>query len=798
MLHDLRLGLRGLRHNPVFSIVAVTILALGLGATTAIFSVVQGVLLRPLPIAEPDRVIYLRESRLPQFPSFSVSPGNFVTWRRETRTFETMAAIGGSFLILTGGGEPERLRADRVTADLFPMLGVTPLAGRFFRTDEDKPGADGVVVLSEGLWRRRFGADPAILGRSLTLSDRPYTVIGVAPVSIATVIGESQIWVPMAFDDKEAALFGSHYLRALGRLKAGVSLREAAADLDRIALQLETAYPGSNRGWRVLSTPLLDFLVRNVRSALIMLAVAVAIVLAIVCANVASLTLARGMARQRELAVRVALGAGRSGLVRTMLAESVILSIVAGSLGLAVAFGILRAVTALASTSLPRGNELGLNAPVVLFAVALVALAPFVFGLLPAIQVSRTDLRESLAAGGRSVRTALKARTRAALVIGQIALALVLLVGCTLLVRSFVRLLDVDPGFDPRGAISVALALPQPKYPQPADRVRFESRLLERLAALPGVQAAGLTQSMPLSNDYVASLEFEGRPRVDDADRPSANFYSISAGYFRAMGIRVIKGRGIDDRDRDGAPRVAVINETFARRFYPNEDPIGRRIIVTQGNDDLREIVGIVADTKQYGLSEPNPPQVYESYQQQPFSSVEVVVRTAADPALLTASVRSAVRELDPDQPIGRTIALQQLLDNSVGSQRVSLALFTAFAGVALLLASVGLYGLVAYTVSQRTEEIGVRLALGARQTDVLRLVLRQAMTLAAIGSAVGLAASLGAARLMRSLLFETSPTDLASFVVVPVVLLAVTLVAAAVPARRASRVDPLVTRRGQ
>jgi putative ABC transport system permease protein len=796
-MHDARLALRALRQNPIFTCVAMTTLALGLGATTAIFSVVNAVLLEPLPIKDPDRVMFLRESRLPQFPSFSISPGNFLTWRREAKTFEAMGAATGGFLILTGQGDPERLRADRVTGDMFPMLGVTPIAGRYFLHSEDQPGGENVTVLSEGLWRRRFGGEPQAIGRSLTLSGKSYTIVGIAPQSVTTILGDSQLWVPMAFDEKEASLYGSHYLRALGRLKPDATVQEAMADLERVALQLEAAFPDSNGGWRVLVNPIHEYLVRNVRGPLIMLSVAVVLVLMIVCANVASLTLARCMSRQRELAVRVALGAGRRGLVRTMLAESLLLSLLSGVAGLGVAAAILGALTALAPASLPRAGDIGLHPEVVVFAVLLCALAPLVFGLVPAVQVSRTDLRESLAAGGRSVRIVLKTRTRAALVVGQISLAILLLVGCTLLVRSFIRLLDVDPGFDPRSAVVVGLQLPSSKYPEPEDRVRFETRLLEQIAGVPGVLAAGFTQSTPLANDFVASLIFEGQPAVPDADRPSANFYSVSPGFFRAMGIRVIRGRGIDERDRAGAPRIAVVNETFARRFYANSDPIGKRIVVTQGPDDWREIVGIVADTRQYGLAERSPSQIYESYQQQPFSSVDIIVRTSGDPAALTSSLRATVQTLDPDQPLGRVITLQQLLDNSVGSQRFSLALISAFAAVALLLASIGLYGLVAYTVSQRTEEIGVRLALGASPADVLRLIMRQALGMAVLGLVIGLAAAIGAARFTRSLLYEISPLDPLTFIVVPLVLLSVIALASLIPARRAARVDPVIAIRG-
>ena len=798
MLHDLRLAFRGLWKSPGLAIVAVATLAIGLGSTTAVFSVVYGVLLRPLPMGDPDRVVYLRETRLPQFPSFSVSPGNFLAWRRESTTFEAMAATASAAFILTGSGEPERLPGARVTADLFPLLAVPPTLGRYFRLDEDRPGGDPVVVISEGLWRRRFGSDPQVIGRVLNLNHKPYTIAGVSPASLNAIVGDLQLWVPMAFDEKEAALYGSHYLRAFGRLQPGVTLQEAATDLERVSLQLETAFPDSNRGWRVLINPMHEFLVRNVKTALIVLSAAVGLVLLAVCANVASLLLARGLARQREFAVRVALGAERGRLVRDLLAEGLAIATLGGALGLLVAFGILRALRALAPATLPRISEIGLNPIVVLFAVGLALVAPLLFALLPAFQTSHANLRESLAAGGRSVRSALKARTRTALVVTQIALAVVLLVGCTLLVRSFVRLLDVNPGFDPRHAVTAALQIPSQKYPDPVARVQFQTRLMERLAALPGVEAVGLSASLPLVNDFVASLEFEGRPAVDPSDRPTTNFYSVSPGFFQAMGIRLIRGRGIEPTDRPGAPRVVVINESFVRRFFTGQDPIGQRVKVTQGPMDWREVVGVVADTKQYGLSAETPVQTYESYQQQPFSSVEVVLRTSLDPVLLTNDIRQVVRELDPEQPIGRIATLQRVVDDSLGSQRFSLALFSTFAAVALLLAVIGLYGLVAYSVSQQTQEIGIRMALGARPGDVLTQVIRQALTLAAAGIALGVGVALGATQLMRSLLFQTEVTDRATFVGIPLVLLVVIAIASWIPARRAARIDPLTALRSE
>jgi predicted permease len=534
-----------------------------------------------------------------------------------------------------------------------------------------------------------------------------------------------------------------------------------------------------------------------VRSSLLVLSAAVALVLIVVCANAAGLLVARGLSRQKELAVRVALGAERGRLVREQIAEGVVLSLAAGATGLVMAWALLRGLTALAPTALPQMSAIGLDPAAAAFAAAMAAVLPAFFALLPALQAARTDPGPHLAAG-RSPQSALRARTRAALVVGQIALAMVLLVGCGLLVQSFVRLLRVNPGFDPTGGITVNIQVPGQRYPNRASRQEFQRQLLERLAAAPGVAAVGFGHVLPLVGDHSASLEFEGRPNPPPADRPSTNFYGVSPGFFQAMGIPLIRGRLIEDRDRDGQPRVVVINETFARRHYPGEDPIGRRVIVTQGPQEMREIIGIVGDTKQYGLDADTTAQAYESYQQHNFTGGEFVIRGAADPASLTSSIREAVQSIDSDQPIGRVATLQSVLDASVAPQRFSLALFGAFAALGIVLAAVGLYGLVAFTVRQRTVEIGVRLALGARRADVLRQVVGQAAALAAAGIAIGLAAAAGAARLMQTMLYETSTTDLTTYVVVPMVLLGAVLAASAIPARRAARIDPVVALRGE
>jgi putative ABC transport system permease protein len=798
MLRDVRLAIRSLANTPLFTAAALTALALGLGTTAAVFSVVNGVLLEPLPVPDPDRLIYLRDSNPPQFPTFSVSPGNYLAWQRQSRSFDSLGASVTNFHVLTGAGEPERLRVDRATASLFTTLSVAPILGRYFAPDEDRPGGNPVVVIGDTMWRQRFGSDPSIVGRSVTLSGRAYVIVGVAPQTIHAVIGDAQAWVPMAFDDKEAALYGSHYLRAYARLRRDTSLDQARADLDRIAAQLEMAFPGSNKGWRVLAVPMRESLVGSARASLTLLSSAVGLVLMIVCANVASLMLARGFSRQRELAVRVALGAGRSRLVRELLTEAAVLSLAGAAIGVPLAYGLLRTVTLLGPAALPRASNIELDGATLTFTLVTALLAPLVFGLLPALQVSRGDLRGSLAAAGRSVRGSVRARTRAVLVTAQIALAVVLLVSCSLLVRSFLRLQDVDPGFDTDNVIVAGLQVPTQKYPESGARMQIVTRWLERVRALPGVTAAGVTQSVPLANDFVASLEIEGQPPVAPTDRPRTNFYAVSAGFFDAMGIRLLRGRTIEERDGEGAPRVVVINETFARRFFSDADPIGRRILVTQGPAEWREIIGVVESTKQYGVGSDTTLQVYESYQQQFFSSVDVVVKTAVDPVALTNTMRAALREIDPEQPLGRVTTLQRLYDASLGQQRFSVSLFGAFAVIALLLSAIGLYGLVAYSVTQRRQEIGVRVALGATSRDVLALVSRQAVALAGIGILVGAVAALGVGRLMQSLLFATSPADVMTFAAVPVLLALVVVAATALPALRATRVDPLITLRGE
>lgn len=796
---DLRYALRTLRSRPTFLLAAVLALGLGTGATTAIFSVVDAVLLRPLPFAEPHGLTYLLESKLPEMPEFSVSPGNFLGWQAQNSTFDSMAAYGRRPFDLTGAGEPERLAGDRTTFNLFRLLGVRPVIGREFLAGEDVLGGPPVVLLSYGLWQRRFGGDAAIVGRTITLNGLGHTVIGIMPAAMQVLLPTTELWVPMAFTDRERQQHGNHFLRAIGRLKPGVSVAEARADLDTLARRLETEHPEDNTGWRVIAAPLEHYFVRTVRPPLMILLGAVGLLLVAACANVANLLLARGMGRQKEIAVRSALGAGRSRLMRQLLAESLVVALAGGAAGLGLAHWLLRVLLALAPAALPRAADIGLDLRAVAFVLALSLCTPFLFGLPPSLKASRTNLIDLLRTGGRAGHGGVHRRTRRALIVTEIALATILLVGSGLLVRSFARLQQVDPGFTPSQAIVTDLALPGRKYPEPADAYRFYRNLVERVASLPGVGAAGVTAGMPLSSSFVTIVLIEGRPPMLPSQRPPANYYSVSPGYFGAMGIRLLRGRAFTEQDGPTAPRVAVISETFARLLFPGEEPIGKRVQVDMmGPDVWREVVGIVADTRQYGLTEDSTSQFYEPYGQLPFSMMTLIIRTAGDPAGVTPALREAVRTLDPDLPVGQVRTLEDLVAQSISRERFSAFLMSTFAASALALAVIGLYGVLAYAVGQRRLEIGVRLALGARPVDVLRMFVREGFGLALAGTAIGIAGALALSRLMTSMLFGVDPADPATLTLVPVALLAAAVLASLLPAYRAMRTDSVLALRGE
>ena len=793
---DLRYGIRMLLKRPGFAALAALTLAVGIGANTAIFSVVNAVILRPLPYADPDRLLLIRETKLPQFPEFAIAPGNFLDWQSQNEAFEQTEAFRTFFYNLTGEGEPERLRASRITAGMFAMLGAQPTLGRDFLAEEDRPGSDGVAILSYGLWQRRFGGNPQIVGQQMTLNGRGYTVIGVMPATLRFLDRNAELWTPMAFTEQDRQNHGGHFISAVARLKPGITLEQAQSNLSTIAARLEQQYPSSNAGWGVKLTPLFEAAVGQMRPTLLVLLGAVALVLLIACANVANLLLARASSRHKEIAIRSAMGAGRWRIVRQLLTESLVLAIVGGALGVLLAYWGLDLLLSLAPQNLPRMADVSLDGRALGYTLGLTLLTGVIFGLAPALQSSNPDLNESLKEGGRGSTSGRRQGVRSLLVVTEIALALMLLAGAGLMLKSFWRLQQVDPGFKPENALVVNINLPATKYAEDAQQSAFFQQLLERTAALPGVQSVGATQSMPLIGDYILGLVIEGRPEPAPGEEPSTNYYAVSPDYFRAMGIPLLRGRSFTEQDRAGAPRVAIINETLARRFFPDEDPIGKRIHVTNGPETFREIVGIVGDVRQYGLEREPPAQAYEPYLQEPFAGMSLVVRAAADPANLSAAIRQEVFALDKDQPVASVRTLEEVLAASVAQRRFSMTLLGVFGGIALLLASVGIFGVMNYTVAQRTHEIGIRMALGAQRRDILRLVVGQGMTLTLVGVALGLVAAFAGTRLMASLLYGVSATDPLTFTGVALLLALVAFLACYLPARRAMKVDPMIALR--
>jgi putative ABC transport system permease protein len=794
MFNDLRYALRQLIKSPGFAAVTILTLALGIGACTAIFSVVNAVLLRPLDYPDPARLVIIRETNLPDFPEFSASPPNYLDWEKQTKSYEHLAAYSGSRINLTGDGEPQQLVGIKATAHYFDVYGIKPALGRTFLPEEDALGKEHVVVLSYPFWQRVFGGAADVLGRPVQLNGEPYTVIGVAPLGFG-IASKIDAWMPMAFKPDETAndARGGHYLSVVGRLRAGVTVAQAEAELKVLAAQLAKQYPDSNKGWGIFMMPLQDYSVRDVRTVLYTLLGAVGCVLLIACANIANLLLARATARHREISIRAALGASRARLVRQLLTESVLLALCGGLAGMLLARWGLDALLALAPANLPRVTDIHLNAGVLVFSLALSVITGLVFGIAPAWLAASADVNEALKQGSRgSTEGGARGRMRSALVVIEVTLALMLLGGAGLLARSFIQLAHVDPGFTPENATVLRLSLPQKKYALPEQQTAFANSLLERVKNLPGVQAAGLTHSMPLVSDYVLSFNIEGRPALAPSDLPNTNYYAVTPDYFRAMGIRLVRGRVFTAQDDAKAPRVAIINETMARQHFPNEDPIGKRINITNGPDTWREIIGIVGDIKQYGVDKATSSQSYEPFAQVPFSSLNVVIRTNGPPTALLGAIRPTVYAVDKDQPIGTIRPLEEIMADSIARQRFAMTLLTVFSLVALVIAAVGIYGVMAYSVVQRTGEFGIRMALGAQQRDVLRLVLTQGGKLIGLGLIIGLAATLAASRAMGSMLFNTSAQDPLTLATITLLLGAVALIACLLPANRATKVNPI------
>lgn len=802
-MSDLRLAIRNLRLRPGFTAVAVLTLALGIGANAAVFSVVNAVLLRPLPYDDPARVVVLAE-QTPQFPYVSVTRYNYDDWRTRSASFTAMGAVRSLNLTVAGGAEPERVPAKMISASLLPLLGVQPAAGRAFTEDDDRPGAEGVVLLADGFARRRFPAGDS-LGQSLSLDNRPYTIVGVLPPAFelfqaADVYVPFGPWVATLPEDR-----GWHPgIFPIARLKPGVSIETARAELDGIARALEQAYPESNRNVRALITPLQDQFVQNVRPALFLLLGAVALVLLIACANVANLLLARAVGRQKEMAIRAAVGAGRARLVRQLVIESIVLSVMGAAVGLLVAMWGVALLSGPTVSGLPRAQLIGIEWPVVGFALALALVTGLAFGLVPAVQASRVDLRESLNEDGRGsgASGARHGRVRGALVVAEVALALVLLIGAGLLLRSFAALTSQAPGFEIGNLLVVDLPLSPVTYREDATRTAMVERLVARVRQLPGAEGAAVTTMLPMHGSG-ATIHFNraARPPRGPDDYVMAGYRAVTPEYLTTLGVPLRRGRLLEDRDREGAPPVVVINESMARQYFPDLDPLGQRIQLGTEPDPTfptMEVVGIVADMKQ-SFEAGAKAEMFVPYLQHPdpilagmYRNTALVVRTAGRPTTLAGAVRAAVREIDPNQPLVNLRTMEQALSTTVAQPRLQMVLLTLFAAVAALLAVVGVYGVMAYAVSQRTQEIGVRVAMGASPGAVVRMVVGQGFALAIVGVAIGMVGAAAVSRVMQGLLFDIASADPLTFVAAPLLLLAAALTACYLPARRASRISPI------
>jgi putative ABC transport system permease protein len=792
ILNDMRYGFRQMAKAPGFTIVAVLTLAFGIGASSSVFSIVSAAMLRPLPYPEQDRLVMVYEL-LPRLGRFAVAPGNFLDWRAQNTVFEGIAAYAPGEETLVGPDSAERVPRTTLSWNIFDVLGVAPALGRTFRGEEDLPKQNNVVILSHGMWQRRFGGDPHILGRTLTLSGEPATVIGVMPADFYFPSPVTEFWRPLGINPADATR-GGHFLSTIARLKDGVSLEQAATEMRGIAARLAQQYPATNRDESIDMITRRDLIVGWARPMLYTLLAAVGIVLLIACANVANLLLVRASAREKEIAIRASLGAGGRRLVAQMLSEGFVLASAGGLLGVLIAYLAIPPLRTFGQGNIPRAFEIALDWRVLAFALAVTVLTGVFFSLAPAWHAARGGLGVVLKEGGRSSSGGRGLRVRNTLLVLEVALSIVLLVGATLLLRSFARLTGVDPGFRPEQVLTFSVNLPLVTYPDDQHRLAFFDRLHERLRGMPGVRAVGMVQTIPIRSDYLLSFSIEGRPSEPGND-PSANYRAVSPGYFEALSIPLLRGRLFTEHDVP--PRmVAVIDEAFATQHFGGEDPIGRGVRMGNGNDEYYQIVGVVGSVKYEGLDTSPRPTMYAPFSTDLFGSMSMMVKTAGDPRDFAPTARQVVRELDPTIPAASLERLDAVITESVAPRRFSMVLLAAFALVAVFLATVGLYGVVAYAVSQRTQEIGLRMAIGAQRSDVLQMVLGGGMKLATTGVVLGLVAALWLARYVATMLFGVTPFDPVSYSVTAAVLLAVCALACYVPARRATTVDPLVALR--
>ena len=807
-LQDLRFGARMLRKNPGFALAAIFTLALGIGGNTAIFTITSSVLLKALPYQEPQQLISL-DLQSKDGQSHCCSLDRFDLVHDHSQSFSGVAAAANDNFNLTGRGEPLQVPAARVSANFFEMLGVKPQLGRFFLPEEGQPAGRPVIVISNALWRNRFGGDRSIVEQTIALDGTPYTVIGVLPADVQfPFLGPADVWTPRYFEHTlftpQRLRMGVGYLSIIGRLRPGVSRERAAAEMGLLHEQFRKQNPGAPDAQpdiSVVLTGLQESVVANIRPMLLVLSGAVGLVLLIACANVASLLLSRALSRKKEIAVRVALGASRGAVIRQLLTESVLLALIGGALGLGLSWLAIRLPGSLGSGNLPQGMPIAMDTRVLLFMIVISVLTGILFGIFPALQLSRTNVNQTLRDEGRgSTGGHRRMQIRGALVAGQVALSLMLLIAAGLLVRSFSRLLRVSPGFDPQNVLTMNVSLPTVKYADPQKQIAFFDELLRRVSTTPGVRQAAISAALPLNFKRITPVLPEGQPEVPLPQRPFIDIEAISPQWFQTLRVPIKTGREFAEADTAQAPKVLIVNETFARRYWPNENPVGKHIVVGRGPAPS-EVVGVAFDIKNRGLALDPQPQIYFPFSQIPWGNMNLIVRTSADPYAMVATVRAQIAAIDPDQPVTAVQTVNELMDASRAQPRFVMMLLGIFSAVALVLAMVGIYGVLAYSVAQRRQELGIRLALGAEKSDILRMVVGYGLTLTLAGVGVGLVAALVLSWLLASvlsgILYKIGARDLTTFLLAPLAFLVIAVIASYLPARRATQVDPNEALRG-
>ena len=792
---DLKYGVRMLFKKPSFTAVVVLTLALSISASTVVFSVVNALLLRSLPYSNPEQLVNLWGVFKANNKAHH-SAANFREWQERNKSFQALSAYDPLKFNLTGGDRPEAVDVAIVSANLMPLLGVQPVQGRGFQAEEEQPGKGQVAIISDGLFKRRFGSDAGVLGKPLMLDGDNYTVIGIMPPGFSYP-EKSDVWIPLSFPPEELAMRGYNHLVVVGRLKPGVELSQAQAEMSAIADEQARQFPEANAGRGMRLVTFQDNQVGDIRTALWILLGAVILVLLIACANIANLLMARATTRQKDTAIRIGLGASRWHLIRQLLTESLLFSLLGGALGLVFTYGGIQILTTVGPANIPRLSEVGIDGWVLAFTLVVSVLTGIIFGLKPALQSTNPNINEWLKEGQRGAPGgALRKRTRNWLVVTEMALALILLIGSGLLIKSFLLLWQVEPGFNPQNVLTMAISPSAPKYKTRADLAALCKRLVEQLQTAPGVEAAGIVNQLPFSGRNLGfNFNVVGQPPARPEDQASANYRLVSPGYLKAMGIPLKRGRDFTEHDKKESTPVALINETLAKRYFPNEDPIGKQLSI-EGQQAPREIVGIIGEVKQIKLDAEGKSEIYVPFFQFPVPAMNIVVRTTTDPGSMTSAVLQQIAQVDPDQPVFQLKTMDQYLGESMAQRRLSTILLGAFAVLALLLATIGVYSVMSYLVSQRTHEIGIRMALGAKQLDILKMVVGHGMWLSFLGIAFGIAAAFFATRIMTSMLYGISASDPLTYIGISLLLAVVALLACLIPARRAIKVDPIIALR--